>query len=510
MRGDSLKKTKKINIDQEMNSGSTVDVSPSKAKRKNRDLRSAKEELLDFFDKHGKVSVSLLSSRNSGLEKYLRLNHGGVREFCKKEQLEYILAAPKKVNWTDELAIKTLNELYEKIQIPLTRGVLTQYGLNGLYQWISKQHGGYRGFCERFGIKELIETQEDGICKGNSKEPKVFWNDALCFRVIKQLFIETGQVVTPESLKRKYKGAHGYIYTKYGDLTMFAETFDLQEFVSVNHVFYDDEMVIGKIKEAYRLKGERVNAAWLRANGYSTVCKYLGRLGKGNFIEGAKVLGVEEYVTQKYVYWDSDQALKTTDELYSEIGHPISNKDFEENRLTGLRDWICVNYGDLLTFFEMHGMRDKYIVLGEDFKTRWAFGIRFEKIVKEAIECLFGDVIYNKFIPNTRLRPDFVFLNNGLWIDAKLSTDAYYFDDTVKKYLSCPVCEELWLVCLIGSKRIPKEDDVKVIKIDEWYPKLQLKHRSDIIEKVEEIKRDVALLNQEAFKIQINQNKKGN
>lgn len=466
--------------------------------RKKRDSESAKKELLAFYKEYGKFSSADLMAVNSGLERYIRVQHEGLRAFCSKFEIDYILNSPKKTSWTNELAIAKIKEIHQEEGVPVTRKLLCEKGVGGLYQWISKKRGGYKEFCRLNGLLGCIEVKEkeDSTANGEViKTPKTFWNDALCFRLIKNLFLEKGEPVSPELLKRKHKGAYGYIYEKHGGLFEFADAFDLHEYITEKRAVLDDEKARKLIKEAYYLKKGPVNASWLMQNGYYRLFKYISAKGGGAFIEGARLLGLDDYAVRANTSWNDELALDKINELYSCLGHPLANKDFEINQLTGLRDWIIDNYTSLQNFFEIHGMRDKYVVLGEDYKARWAMGIRFEKIAKEAVECLFGDVIYNKVIPNTRLRPDFVIQGEGLWIDAKLSTDAYYFDETVSKYTSHELCRELWLLCLEGGNRTPKEENVKIIKIKDWYAQLKEQQREDVIEKIEKLRLDLAELN---------------
>lgn len=53
-------------------------------------------------------------------------------------------------------------------------------------------------------------------------------------------------------------------------------------------------------------------------------------------------------------------------------------------------------------------------------------------------------------------------------------------------------------MCLGGSKRTAKEDNVKIIKVEEWYEELKERDREDIIEKIEKIRLDVKELDSKA------------
>lgn len=111
--------------------------------------------------------------------------------------------------------------------------------------------------------------------------------------------------------------------------------------------------------------------------------------------------------------------------------------------------------------------------------------LQFEELAKEAIELLFNEVSYNKWIDN--VRPDFI-INEDIWIDAKLSSFAYFTDDTVKKYTARKECRELWLLYLRGHKFNHGNEDVKLISIEEWYNSLIKLGRADLVEKFDDLR----------------------
>ncbi len=207
------------------------------------------------------------------------------------------------------------------------------------------------------------------------------WNDALCYRLIKEQFILNGGVFNPEIIKGKYEGVYAYIYNQHGSFEEFLNTFDLQDYVEINNTIYSDELVLEKINEMLKEKGQVLISA-----------------------------------------------------------------DFVTYKLTGMRDWIIKTHGGLKEFFVKYNMKDKFANMKHLGKELWSYGLQFEELAKEAIELLFNEVSYNKWIDN--VRPDFI-INEDIWIDAKLSSSfAYFTDDTVKKYTARKECRELWLLYL--------------------------------------------------------------
>ncbi|MBT2253900.1 phage integrase SAM-like domain-containing protein [Priestia megaterium] len=246
------------------------------------------------------------------------------------------------------------------------------------------------------------------------------WNDALCYRLIKEQFILNGGVFNPEIIKGKYEGAYAYIYNQHGSFEEFLNTFDLQDYVEINNTIYSDELVLEKINEMLKEKGQVLISA-----------------------------------------------------------------DFVTYKLTGMRDWIIKTHGGLKEFFVKYNMEDKFANMKHLGKELWSYGLQFEELAKEAIELLFNEVSYNKWIDN--VRPDFI-INEDIWIDAKLSPFAYFTDDTVKKYTARKECRELWLLYLRGHKFNHGNEDIKLISIEEWYNSLIKLGRADLVEKFDDLR----------------------
>jgi len=246
------------------------------------------------------------------------------------------------------------------------------------------------------------------------------WNDALRYRLIKEQFILNGGVFNPEIIKGKYEGAYAYIYNQHGSFEEFLNTFDLQDYVEINNTIYSDELVLEKINEMLKEKGQVLISA-----------------------------------------------------------------DFVTYKLTGMRDWIIKTHGGLKEFFVKYNMEDKFANMKHLGKELWSYGLQFEELAKEAIELLFNEVSYNKWIDN--VRPDFI-INEDIWIDAKLSSFAYFTDDTVKKYTARKECRELWLLYLRGHKFNHGNEDIKLISIEEWYNSLIKLGRADLVEKFDDLR----------------------
>ncbi|MDP1421168.1 hypothetical protein Q8G35_23005 [Peribacillus simplex] len=435
----------------------------------------AKIGLQSIYQEVGLFSTSELMARNSGLEKYLRTKAGGVREFCEKNGLSHILKKPKVHNWTAEKALDIVKTIHKEYKKPVGINLLTKSGYGGLYQWATKQYGSYKEFIIQHELIEYTSYQNN-------------WTDALCFRLIKDQFILNGGVFNPEIIKSKYKGAHAYIYNKHGSFENFLNTYDLQDYVEINNTIYTDEIVQTKIKEAFTLFGEKVYSSWLHENGFSGTAIYLTKIGEGSFINGAIKLGLTDFVISRHTDWTEELVLEKINEMLEKKGEALIKADFVNYKLSGMRDWIIKNYGGIKEFFEKHNRANDFVNMKHIGMELWAFGLQFEELAKEAIELIFEHVSYNKWIDN--VRPDFI-INEDLWIDSKLSSFAYFTDDTVKKYTARHECKELWLLYLRGHKFNHGREDVKLIDIKDWYVDLIKLGRRDLVEKFDDLREKV-------------------
>lgn len=431
--------------------------------------------LKDLFKKNGAMSTSELQAENSGLEKYLRGKKGGVRHFCEQNNLSHVLKKAMKNSWTTEKAITVVKDIYKKYKEPVGIKLLTRAGYGGLYQWASKEYGNYQDFILSNGLVEYTNYQNN-------------WTDAQCFRLIKDQFIANEGAINPESIKQNFKGAHAYIYHAHGGFENFLNTYDLQDYVEISNTIYTDEIVQRKIKEAYTLFGDKVYVTWLNENGFGGAGIYLTRMGEGSFLQGAKKLGLEEYVMSRYTDWTDELVLEKVNEILEEKGEALISSDFEKYKLTGMRDWISKTHGGLKQFFDKYEMESQFANMKHIGKELWSYGLQFEELAKEAIELFFENVAYNKWIDN--VRPDFI-LDDGIWIDSKLSSTAYFSDQTVEKYTAREECRELWLLYLRGHVFDHGRPDVKLIAIKEWYEDLINLGREDLVSKFEELREKV-------------------
>lgn len=427
----------------------------------------ATKALKILFEDNGPFSTSELMSKNSGLERYLRTKKGGVRSFCEKENISYVLKKAAVHYWNREKAVEIVKTVYKENKEPVGLKLLTKAGYGGLYQWAGKQYGSYKDFIIENGLTMFTNYQNN-------------WNDALCYRLIKEQFIKVGGPFNPEILKKEFKGAYAYIYNQHGSFENFLNTFDLQDYVEINNTIYTDELVCRKIKEAFTLYGDKIYSKWLHENGFGGVATYLTRKGEGSFIIGAEKLGLSNYVMSRYTAWDDDLVLDKIHEMLEGKGEPLISADFTHNNLTGMRDWIVKTHGSIKEFFIIYQIEDKFVNMKHIGKELWAYGLQFEELAKEAIEIFFDNVHYNKWVDN--IRPDFI-LNEEIWIDAKLSSFAYFTDDTVKKYTIREECKELWLLYLRGHKFNHGNNKVKLISIKEWYDDLNSLGRQDLVDK---------------------------
>jgi len=392
--------------------------------------------------------------------------------------------------WDDKKAVETIKELYTKHNQPVTYAFLRKHNYGKLYQWIVKSGTSYQEFCERYELTDMTNSYTQ-------------WSDGKVYRLIKELFIKNCGMIYPEMIKKEEKGAYNYVFEVHQGFDTFIDLFDLQEFIGVSiHQLvpnYNDENVARLVKEAYTLRGEKVNSAWLNANGYGGIASYLANKGNGSFKEGAELLGVAEYINVLHNKWTIDEVLDIVNTLYDKKQAPIMHKDFAENGIIGVRSWIESRYGNLKTFFDENGISEKYINMIDIGKDLWAHGMRFEKLVKEILDELRDDVIYDKWFEHLHARPDFIFGDTGVWADAKLSSHAYFTSDTVPKYTAFEDCKELQLIYLRGHEFKVENPKVRLVSVDAFIPKLKLIGRTDLVERISEMREEVDKQEQETL-----------
>lgn len=459
-------------------------------RRVKRTEQSAVEELLKHYEQCGKFNTTTLMAKNSGLERYLRVHYEGLRGFCERHGISHILLDAKVTQWDDELVIKTIRELHETHRVPINQTFLSKNRYNGLYQWCSRYRGSYKEFCEANGLSDITRSN-------------TLWNDGKVYRLIKEMYVKNKGMIYPELIKKEEKGAYNYVFEKYKGFEVFVDLFDLHEFIGISLdqlvPNYNDENVVRLLKEAYIRRGEIVTPKWLDENGYGGLHSYISKKGEGSFKSGVEALGVSEIANVAYNRWTLEEVLEIVNDMYDKKQSPIMHKDFAENDLRGIRGWIEHRYGNLKRFFEENDMSDKYVNMIDVGKDLWAYGIRFEKIVKEILDELYGDVIYDRWFEHLHARPDFIFGDTGVWADAKLSSHAYFTSETVDKYTAFEECKELQLIYLRGHEFKVDNPKVRLVSVDTYIPKLKLRGRFDLVDKISEIRSEVTNQEQETF-----------
>lgn len=197
---------------------------------------------MEFYKRNGKFSTSELMNKNSGLERYLRQSLGGVRYFCEKQQIEYILKDKKIINWNIDSAIDTIKDLHKKSNKFITKSVLAEYNLTKLYQWIERNYDTYETFCLENNINSIAGKLINS------------WNTAKCFRLIKDINKNKHIKPNAEYIKINFKGAYNYILTNYDKFINFIELFDLHDFVDLSHYMTIGEKEIESFLLANNLK----------------------------------------------------------------------------------------------------------------------------------------------------------------------------------------------------------------------------------------------------------------
>lgn len=150
---------------------------------------------------------------------------------------------------------------------------------------------------------------------------------------------------------------------------------------------------------------------------------------------------------------------------------------------SSILNYAYANYDSLEDFYADMGLNPIECM---DFDTQKYKGKMFELTFKEVLDALGIPYQYNKYY-NEEIRPDFQ-LDDGIWIDCKLSSWTQTIKHTVKKYT--PYCNKLIIVYLRGNKRKLyefKDYNVEFRKVSYYYPYLKEINRQDLIDKLESI-----------------------
>jgi hypothetical protein len=113
------------------------------------------------------------------------------------------------------------------------------------------------------------------------------------------------------------------------------------------------------------------------------------------------------------------------------------------------------------------------------------------KAAIEALEALGLEVEFQKHIRfgKNRLRPDFVDLRTGTWIDAKLSSYSGGVSETVRKYQKCK--KKVMIIYLDGNERIWPDGSVDITPISDFYEALREVGADGLIRDFEKLKKGI-------------------
>jgi len=121
----------------------------------------------------------------------------------------------------------------------------------------------------------------------------------------------------------------------------------------------------------------------------------------------------------------------------------------------------------------------------KDIDTEAYKGRIFENLVYEILISLGRNISRQNHvnINNKIYIPDFIDNDSGVWVDSKLSSWGVGVEETIKKYLT--VQDELEIIYLKSGPR--EMGNVCFLCVKEFFPKLNLIGRADLIEEINKI-----------------------
>jgi hypothetical protein len=132
-----------------------------------------------------------------------------------------------------------------------------------------------------------------------------------------------------------------------------------------------------------------------------------------------------------------------------------------------------------------------YNSIRKDYLQQSFMGKVFEKYLGNALYVLGWDVQCqeNIRIGGDRLRPDFINLRTGAWIDAKLSSYSGGTAETVRKYQKHK--KKVEIIYLNGNERVWHDGSVDFVPVSDLYPALREVGAEDLVRDFEKLRKGI-------------------
>jgi hypothetical protein len=174
--------------------------------------------------------------------------------------------------------------------------------------------------------------------------------------------------------------------------------------------------------------------------------------------------------------WSKQKIIDRILELY-ELKEDLSYRSMQISH-PALQASACRYFGRWKNAIEASSL--DYEKIRKDVRKEIYRGILFEKYVRRIFNIMEIKVLKKSFkFEEETVKPDFVVINTGLWIDAKLGSWTGGIENTARKYLK--YVDKLVIIYLIGKPRKWHNDKVVFKSVKEYYPQLKSIGREDII-----------------------------
>jgi hypothetical protein len=244
--------------------------------------------------------------------------------------------------------------------------------------------------------------------------------------------------------------------------------------------YWTKESLISELERIYKETND-LSVTYLRDSGYSTLPTTAISLF-GSYEVALIEAGFDPNdIQRKKPVWTDRELKNLILNVYNETG-TFSERRFRENHSNIIS--VCQSkFGGWYNTLKHFGLPTEEVKVCRLNKA--AVGYQFQSLLKQVFQTINLKFDYEK--QHGKVRPDFT-LNESTWIDAKLSSWTALSDGTLTKY--CAKIPFLIIVYLRGNY-MKESNKVNFIPVDDFFPALIEKGRSDLVEQIITLRENV-------------------
>jgi len=206
-----------------------------------------------------------------------------------------------------------------------------------------------------------------------------------------------------------------------------------------------------------------------------------------NALEAAGI-SPDDYRRQRpFGYWTKSRVIDELQRL-NEFGEDLSYSAMEEHG-TGLVHGAVRSFGNYEKALKSAGL--DYEKIRKDRMMESFIGRVFEKHLQEVMNVLQWRVQSQKRVKigDQIVRPDFIDIKTGLWIDAKVNSWSTGVVETILKYRRFQ--KKILIIYLKGKRRKWASAEVDIKPVSDYFMELAARGRDDLVHDLEKLKRGI-------------------